>query len=199
LRRSVQSSGGRGQRPSGAESTRPSHPDPTRRQHGHRHRVEHLAEEWKQPDRATHVATRFDALGDDEVAACLDGKQRLFTRANRPCGEGATSVDDLDQLRVRVCVKELDDPRRLRCLRDARSEEGTRVAGREEVDPERLARCLCALLPSAGPVCRDRRPQPAARPGCRARPPQTQRQQVAAGTRDPSGPAESARNIRPSS
>jgi hypothetical protein len=51
------------------------------------------------------VAARFDALRDDEIAACLHGKQRLFTRANRPGGEGATSMDVRNQLRVRVRVR----------------------------------------------------------------------------------------------
>jgi hypothetical protein len=90
----------------------------------HRHRVEHLADQRKQPDRAAYVATRFDALGNDEVATCLDGKQRLFTRANRLSGERATSMDDLDQFRVRVCEKELDDACSLRGLRHARGEKG---------------------------------------------------------------------------
>jgi hypothetical protein len=44
-------------------------------------RAEHLAEARKpnplQPDRATYVATRFDALGNDEIAACLDAEQRI--------------------------------------------------------------------------------------------------------------------------
>jgi hypothetical protein len=137
-------------------------PDPARRQHGHRHCVEHLAEEWKQPDRATHVATRFDALGNDEVAACLDGKQRLLTRANRPRGEGATSMDDLDQLRVRVCVKELDDPGDLRSLCDARGEDGTRVAGRRKLTPKG-----CALLVRTSAIsCA--RVQGSTTPACRA-------------------------------
>src|SRR2546426_5002111 len=69
---------------------------------------EDFTEERQEADLPPDVAARLGPLGHDQIAARLLGRHGLGTRTDLPGDEGAASVRDLHEFRVRLLVEELD-------------------------------------------------------------------------------------------
>jgi len=95
--------------------------------------VQHLVEQHEEGKLASHVATGFSSLGDDEIAAGIRGRASLVGGADLPRCKRPTFMDmGRHEFGVRCAVEELDHPRSCCCgLHRCQVEEGD-----EEIDPE---------------------------------------------------------------
>jgi hypothetical protein len=83
------------------------------------------------------VPTGLHALGDDEVAADLLGRDGLSRRADLPRGQCPMGVDSRDQVRHGIAVEELDIPQPCRgSLHGAHIEEGHQHVEANDAGPE---------------------------------------------------------------
>jgi hypothetical protein len=81
------------------------------------------------------VSARFDALGDNEVTAGINGGSCLIDRAHLPAHQGALLMSDVDELRIRIEPEAVDHPHVMRGVSDR---VGIKV-GQQEVDGEHTA------------------------------------------------------------
>src|SRR5579871_2359183 len=90
------------------------------------HGLEHLAKQMHQPDSAANMAAGLDPLRDNYVASHSCSLPGLVGRPHLPGCQRAMVMDNLDELRTRITVEELNNPGDLGGLLDALARAGLR-------------------------------------------------------------------------
>ncbi len=122
-------------------------------EHRHVDGAEHFVQKHQHTNLPAHVAPRFDALGDDEVASGPGGGTGLLGRARLPGNQRSATVAQLHERRVGVAVEELDDLYQRRNRGDSATvDEGDQETGSDVLPGRRPALAVDERLHQRGAV-----------------------------------------------
>ena len=93
------------------------------------------------------MPARFDALGDNEINACVDCRTRLVSRVHLPTYQGALTMHDVDESGFRIEPDEVDNSRMVR--REGDCVKGPRPTGGGSDIPW-VSRPLASLAAGSG-------------------------------------------------